>query len=325
MPMPLYRVHGQLRLAEKCAFAFVNFQKKLTSWVERKKETIAQIGGKVSPFWIFMSILGIVAAVGFGIYAAFNAQGAIAGIIDPLGNGTFPTWVYLVIGSAISVVGMVFGHFIYEGLTEGFNRDEHTGDRSLSGKIWYAVIGFTGATFYVGYQYYLVKSAGAGNANLVYLPYVVAGIAILELMIGGLILHRAFGYLFLFVATLIMAFITWRMNVNAKSTNDYYRQYLNFVTIHNRENLGATVEPEGNDNIRRAIAYYTGTKLEQEDPKKKDPLRDNDEPTQGGNTPAPTPDSGPTQPAQIASNNDNNTDEKLDSFLNDTTDEDLTA
>lgn len=322
--MPRPRVITQLSLAEKCAFLFTNLEKKLKDWAETKTETLNHIGGKVSPFWIFMSIIGILAAIGFGIYAAFNAQGAIAGIIDPMGNGTFPVWIYLVIGAAISIVGMLFGHFIYEGLSDGFKNDEHTGERLFTPKIWFAVVGFIGAILYVSYQFVLVKSAGAGNVNTAYLPYVVAGIAILELLIGALILHKAFAYIVLFIITIIMAITTRNMNTKAKSTNDYYRQYLNFLSIYNNENPANLILAEGNNNIRRAIAYYTGTKLPEENTPPPAPIKLEE----SVNTENTTPDSPSSnienKPKENTPDGGIKKPDDLDTFFNDTTDADLT-
>ncbi len=311
--MPMYRVINMLRTSESCAFRFVDREKKVKEYSDSRKETLEHIGGKTSPFWIFMSIIGILAAIGFGIYAAFNAQGAIAGLVDPMGDGILPIWLYLVIGSSISIVGMLLGHLIYEGLADGFARDEYTGEKSPSSKLWLAVVGFIGAIGYIGYQFILVKSAGDGNNSL---AYVVAGIAIIELLVGALILHRAFAYLLLFITTILMATVTRQMNASAKNTNNSYRDYLTFINVYNRENPANQMQVEGNDNIRRAIAFYTGTKLREESVSA----------THGTVTSEPTvPNSdhinrSPENESQTIPGNAN-----LNSFLDDTTDEDLTV
>ncbi len=257
------------------------------------------------------------AAIGFGIYAAYNAQGAIAGIIDPMGNGTMPVWLYLVIGAAISIVGMLFGHFIYEGLTEGFNTDEYTGAKSPSSKLWLAVVGFIGAISYVVYQFLLVKFAGNGNTTMAYMPYVVAGIAILELLIGGLILHKAFAYILLFIISITMTLISRQMDSNAKSTNDNYREYLTFVNAYNKETTTERIEVEGNGNIRKAIAYYTGTYLQEgntENNNNTNNMQENR--TSKNQTENVTTNNNGTTTNQETSEQKQKNQEKLDSFMN---------
>lgn len=319
--MPFHRVINMLRNAEISAFSFSNNEKRIKKLSDNRKETLNHIGGKTSPFWIFMSIIGILAAVGFGIYAAFNAQGAIAGIVDPMADGRFPLWLYLVIGSAISIVGMLFGHFIYDGLSDGFKTDTYTGQRLPSSKLWLAIVGFVGATVYVYYQFTLVKSAGNGNTNFASMPYVVAGIAILELLIGALILHRAFTYLLLFFTSIAMWIITRQMNSNARNTNNNYRDYLNFINAYNRENPTDRMQVEGNDNIRRAIAFYTGTNLHQADSDNVAAVQPADNNNAENNSPRNSSDNTSTD----QQHRDSSTQENLSSFINDTIDEDLTA
>ncbi len=319
--MPIYKVNNELSDAEKSAFAFSNNGKSLTKLMNTKREYLDNVGGKISPTWVFMSIAGIFAAIGFGIYEAFNAQGAISGIIDPMGTGSIPPALLITIGISISIVGMLLGHFIYEGVSEGFTTDQYTGSRNPSSKIWLAVAGVAGAIFYVGYQYSLVKSAGNGNASLAYMPLVVAGIAILELMIGALILNKAFAYIMLFAVTIVMTIISRKMKADARNTNDSYRRYLLYLPIYNKQSTDSQVEKEGNEHIRRAIGFYQGIQ---------------EKAVNGATNNIPE---NPNAEKSTASTSENNTDnnnqetkqksnsnqENLDSFLNDTIDEDLTA
>lgn len=325
--MPRYRVENIFRDAADAAFRFVNLEKRHKTQSDSHDQRLKYIGGRVSPTWVVMSFVGLFAAIGFGIYGAFNAQGAIAGLVDPMGNGVIQPEILLIIGASISIVGMLFGHLIYEGLSEGFETDPYTGSKSPSSKIWLSVVGFLGAIVYVGYQFYLVKSAGEGagvdeNSSLAYMPYVVAGIAILELLIGGFILHRTFGYLMLFAVSISLAITVRQMNAAARATNESYRQYISFVDVYNGENREGQMEREGSPNIRRAIAHYSGINLNEIN-NQPDTSQEQERQPSSQNT---TTESEPTQPNRNgATPRQENVEQTVEEFMNDTTDQDLTA
>lgn len=266
IPMPQHRVENAFNKAADDAFRFATLKEKQKNQNETREERKEELGGKISPTWVFMSIIGLLAAIGFGIYGAFNAQGAIASIVDPMGTGVISPMILMIIGVSISMVGMIFGHLIFEGLSEGFSQDPYTGARRPTSKLWLSVVGLIGAVFYVSYQYVLVKSAGnnagiTSDSGLSYMPYVVVGVAILELLIGAFILHRAFSYLLFFGICILLLRTIRKMNAAAKSTNVDYRRYLSFIDVYNRENGERTIQAEGNVNIREAIAHYSGINL----------------------------------------------------------------
>ncbi len=332
--MPRFRVENIFRDASDAAFRFVNLEEKQKKQNERHAQQLESVGGKISPTWMVMSIVGLCAAIGFGIYGAFNAQGAIAGLVDPMGEGTISPKILMLIGASISIVGMVFGHLIYEGVSEGFKTDPHTGSKTLSGKIWLSVIGLIGALVYIGYQFYLVKSAtnSAGidsNSNLAYMPYVVAGIAVLELMIGALILHRTFDYGGLIIAALLLMITVRQMNRSARDTNDFYRQYIRFVDAYNSENPFQPIEREGNPNIRRAIAHYSGISLNSE---QQGSVQEGSSNSSSGRRTSKGSANGNPSPGQGSGNSNRNgathhedAEQAARDFMEDTTDEDLTA
>ena len=323
--MPRYRVENIFREATDAAFRFVNLEKRHKTQSDSHAQRLKDIGGKVSPTWVVMSVIGLLAAIGFGIYGAFNAQGAIAGLVDPMGDGIIQPEILLIIGASISIVGMLFGHLIYEGLSEGFETDPYTGSKSPSSKIWLSVVGLIGAIVYVGYQFYLVKSAGEGagvdeNSSLAYMPYVVAGIAILELLIGGFILHRAFGYLMLFAVSISLAITVRQMNAAARATNEGYRQYISFVDVYNGENRAGQMEREGSPNIRRAIAHYSGINLNDTNEQPESARENVTEPTSENTT-----SENNVQPNSNGTPHRENAEQAVEEFMNDTTDDDLTV
>ena len=230
------------------------------------------------------------------------------------------------IGASISIIGMIFGHLIYEGLSEGFDTDPHTGQKSPNSKIWLSVVGFIGAIVYVWYQYVLVnsaiKSAEIGKENgLTYMPYVVVGVAVLELLIGAFILHRAFSYLLLFSTGYLLAATGRRLNSSARATNDNYRQYMNFLDVYNRENPSQPLEREGNGNIRRAISHYSGIDLAQDNSTTMSSTQQVAERTNAQLKPA----NAEELPNNSRVSNKNDATKVVEDFMNDTTDQDLTA
>jgi len=336
--IPRYRVDNMLNKASNAAFRFTICESKQKSQSQNLYERLEDIGGRVSSAWVFMSVAGLCAAIGFGIYAAFNAQIAIAGLIDPMSDNIVPQYILWIIGIAISIVGMTFGHLIYEGLSEGFETDPYTGTKSHSSKIWLAVVGFAGAVIYIGYQFYLVKSAGDASSidnstGLAYLPYVVVGIATLELLIGALILHMTFGYLMYFFTKILLSKTVRNMNVAARTTNENFRQYLLCFEAYNRENPNQQIETEGSNNIRKAVAYYSGINLSKEGGQSEQlqvqrTCSDEQSPTgqqENENEVRPASDNGFPIQNQNGKNSNEDVRQALDDFMNDTTDENLTV
>ena len=324
--MPYYRVNNMFRDSGDTAFGFVILENKHKKQSANYEERMKDIGGRISPTWAILSFVGLLAAIGFGVFEAYNAQGAIAGIVDPMGSGVIRPEILMVIGASMAILGMIFGHLIYEGLSEGFDTDLHTGEKSLNSKIWLSVVGFIGAIVYVGYQYVLVNSAikGAdiGKENgLTYMPYVVVGIAVLELLIGAFVLHRAFSYLILFATGLLLASTGRRINSAARATNDNYRKYMNFLDAYNRENPSQPMEREGNGNIRRAIAHYSGMDLHHDTSPSTSPAQQVAEQTNS----QPTPANAEEKPINNKVSNQNDATKVVEDFMNDTTDQDLTA
>lgn len=350
--MPKYRVINALMNAISSAFDFSTHKTMQMNISKHYNKRLIDIGGNISATWAIMTIFALMAAISLAVFSAFNAQVAIASFIDPMGKGNVvPTWVILFIGSAITIFGMILGHLIYEGFTEGIDRDEYTGITVYNIKFRIGCICLLGACLYVFFQYTLVKTASNGVDSpefigLKYLPTIILGIAVIELLVGVLILHIVFSYIMLFMTGLRLKSRTRRMNAAARMTNDRYRQYLGFVDVYNTENPTNPLQREGNQNIISAIAYYSGSDLNEvsiipntENPGNSD---QNDTPRQLTGQPTTTQDSGEqnSQKHQIrseeqanrdngnnSSNNPNPDDARriVDDFMNDSTNEDLTV
>lgn len=263
--MPLYRVNNEFNLAANSAFGFVNNKDKYRKRNNRRRKIVEEIGGKVSPFWVFMSFFVIFAAIFFAIFAAKTAQGTIAAFVDPMASGNISLIWLSFIGAAISIFGMGLGHLIFEGISEGISRDPYTGKREYSTKLWKSFWGILFSFLFIGFQFLIVKLAASGEegsgSGLSNMPYLIVGLAIIEIGVGALFLHRALGYLMLFGIGLLLFRTSRNLNDSARSTNMHYRQYLNYLDEYNRQYPNGTIEAEGNHNLRIAIAHYSGINL----------------------------------------------------------------
>jgi hypothetical protein len=318
-----YQISNQLREAENYGFSFANNEKKYKRTRNNRQKIIDErLEGRISPFWIIMSIIGVAAGVGLGIYAAYNAEIAIASTIDPDGNGIIPPFVIRIIGISISVIGMLIGHEIYDSITAN-KRDPITGNSTKTGRV---VVFILAALFYILFQVALVHTASSGAEEyfhgVQYLPYLVLGVAIFELLVGAFVLNKAFSYTFILVATILLWWFTQRMNRNARLSTDSYRLYSSLLDTYNHNNPHP-IEREGNDNIRRAIEYYTGIQNQHNDD-----LPDTDDPEESpvavsNAHPNPTtPKNGNGSSANSVSTNNQQRD--LESFIDDNIDDDLT-
>lgn len=247
------KVTRPLEVSEKKAFSFVKKESKFATLTDKRSSYTDKVGG-LKPTWIIMSFVVIIAMIGLGIYEGFTAKTAIAGLIDPSGNGDVADWVLTTIGSSLAILGMMLGHSLIESIEE----DNITGRREFGMMFW---LYFVGALIYIGVQYFIVKAAGNGEDDFKYLPYLVLGIALLELIIGGLLLAKALTYLLVFYLAIRLWFIHRGMGSTSRATNNSYRDYRALRDAYNVQNPNNTLVLEGNDNIRRAIAYYSGINL----------------------------------------------------------------
>jgi hypothetical protein len=238
--------------------------------VLRKEELKEAMGGSVSSVWIVFCILGIFAVIALGIYEAFIAKTAIASLIDPTGNGVIPEYILTAIGAALAVTGLLLGHGLYESVSQ----NPHTGHREVSGLF---VPCLFACIFFVGYQVFLVMTAGhttapdntiGGNmvdvplideaAGLKYLPYVVGGIALLEILVGVLLLHKSFIYANYIGINVLLAGCSRKIERHARNTDSHYRDYLVTLDAYNGQTGVENREREGSANIFKAIRYYGG-------------------------------------------------------------------
>lgn len=266
--MPKYRVENTFNKSADSALIFAALKEKLKRLNESRDKRINESGGSLSPTWIFLSFFFMLSAVGCAIFGAFNAKSAIAGLVDPMGEGIINPKILILIGASISVAGMLFGHIIYEGIADGFTTDPHTGSKIPNSKLWYSVIGIIAACIYIGTQFYIVKTAGQGaelkeGSGINHLPYVIVCISLIELLIGALVLNRVSFYLLILILSIVIIKTLRKMNSSARETNMNYREYLRFLDAYNHENPKNTIQSEGNSNIRIAIAHYSGINLQE--------------------------------------------------------------
>lgn len=247
------KVTRPLEVSENKAFSFVTKESKFNTLTQKRTNYIEKVGG-MKPIWIIMSLIVVFALIGLGIYEAFTAKTAIASLVDPTGEGNVPDWVLTTIGASLSILGMMIGHSIFENVEV----EEYTGRRNFGVMFYLAIIG---GIIYVGTQFLVVRTAGDGSEEFKYLPYLVVAIALLELIVGGLLLAKVLTYLLVFFLSFRLFFINRSMNSTSRATNNSYRDYRALRDAYNAQNPNSTLVLEGNDNIRRAIAYYSGINL----------------------------------------------------------------
>ena len=309
------------RLAEFFAFVFVGAEKRFEKLTARKNEIISSIHHKVSLFWVIGCFLAILAALCIGYFQAYSAQSAIAGFLDPTAEGLIPKQVLLSVGIGISILGMLIGHALHESI----ETDEHTDRKIYKPSFWlFLFLSF----FYLGFQFVLAKTAGdsVNDGGTNYLPYVVAGLGVFELIIGAVVLEKAMAYIGLFFLNILLGFSLRKMNRTSRKTNNTYRDYLTLLEVHNAQDGQNPLQREGNNNIRRAIAYYSGIKLaKNEEAKEPTPIQDI---TPVFETPKPVPalNNGKEQTVLPAKTVEPQEAEKhVEQFINDNVDDDLTA
>lgn len=246
-----FKTYGTFRKAERNGSRFTHAESSFRVAKSNREKYLADLGNKMSRFWSVFSPLVIIAALGLGYYQAYSVKTLVEAAIDPNSEGFNPVFVYLCVGAAISIVGMVIGHLLHEGI----RRDAVTGSLRFLPLFWLAL---ALSIFYVGFQFIYSRTGNAGVTEGVdYMSYAVLCFGIFELILGALLLEKALTYIALFFNGLYLFVQLRRMRRRSRKTNDHYRDYLGFLALHNQQAGVEPIEREGNDNIRRAIAFYS--------------------------------------------------------------------
>ena len=244
------KMNNNYEIAEKAAYKFVNYKQKFES-VSKSLQKLKETIGGVTPFWIIMSFIGIPLGVVFAIYEANMAQQAIMTLLDPLGKGGINKMMVAVIGSGLAIFAMFLGHIFSEGLSL------HRNESKIP--FYFSIIGLFG---YIAFQYYLVQAAGEGKKQFTSFAIIAIGVAILEILVGVLVLGKSISYMVMFFNTIRLWLLNITMGKQAFKTSKYYREYRAKLKLWNVEYPSAIMELEGNENIRQAIAYYSGISIE---------------------------------------------------------------
>jgi len=249
----------QRNKAFRSAKAFANAEARMRTSLERREKALREVGGREDEVWRFAWALVLVGALGLGIFAAFTAQTALAGFVDPMGDGTIPSFALAFIGVSMTLCGMWFG----KGMYESVRVDEYSGRHRVEPMFLLFLLASLG---YIGFQYAIAKGAGGGlSADQLLgaenLPLVIAGVAVLEVLVGVLLLPKAVAYMSMFLAA--VTGMRWKraMDREAQATHEGYDYYVILLNAHNTEYPQQRMEQEGNENVRRAIAYYNSVIL----------------------------------------------------------------
>lgn len=250
-----YEVTQQLEVAEKNGKRFVDKEDRFKRRTIFRNERINEVGG-LKPFWIVMAFVGIPLAIVFGIYEALMAQSAIVSFIDPYGEGLVNPLLIQLIGAGLALFAMFMGHIFTEGLYGEKHPVTGRSTRRLGFPFFFSILGLLG---YIFFQYKLVMAAGKEDADFNSFAMVAIGVACFEILVGVLILGKAITYILIFIAAIQLWLLHNGMNNTSEKTNNGYRDYTILLDRWNQEKPTSAMSREGNNNIRRAIMYYTGS------------------------------------------------------------------
>lgn len=315
------QVNNTYKTAEYNGYAFVRSEKRFDKVIGTKNEALLKLENKLSNFWIIGCVLAIIGSCCIAYFQAFAAKTSIAGFLDPLASNNIPEQVYIAVGSGISILGLLIGHLLHESV----DVDRYTDQTKFKSSFWlFLVLG----AFYIGFQFVLAKTAGASvdDGKPDYIPYVVAGLGFFELIIGALVLEKAMTYILLFVVNIILGFISRELGRKSRKTNNTYRDYLTQLNAHNAIDKENSIVREGNDNIRRAIAYYSNIKLEDSNKLEESNYIEKNTPVNDSiKTPLQDENNHSSNPAESKDVTKDEAEKHLDVFLNDTIEDDLTV
>lgn len=255
-----YQINQSLEAAEKSAFSFVRKEDKYNAKAERRQDLISKVG-RLSAFWIIMSFIGIPLAIIFAIYESNMAQQAILTLLDPIGLGNVNNNMVALIGAGLAVFAMMVSHIFAEGLQS--ETDEITGDssRKMGVQFYFAIVGLLS---YIAFQYYLVQAAGEGDEEFNSFAMIAIGVAVLEILVGVLILGKSLTYLLIFFIAIQRWFLIKGMGKGGRNTNTNMNKYYARLNFWNNQNPNQTMELERSPNVARALAYYKGYNLNEE-------------------------------------------------------------
>jgi hypothetical protein len=202
-----------------------------------------------------MAPLIIMAAIGLGIWAAGNITSVTNEIL--MGeSGVYDTVsiVAQIAAVSLTIIGLSIGK--YCDLNHYSSVDDLTGYRTVKPTFWF---GITFAFLYLTLHFFIAKYAmeasGIGSEYL--LLIINVGIALFELVIGGLFLGQALLIISIWIMNIQLYFSRRKMNTSSARTDRHYSIYNTMRGAYNRQS-GENMKQSGNPNIARAIALFNG-------------------------------------------------------------------
>ena len=256
----LINIERKYKSSEAQGHAFVATEKSFKALTLKKEELIEKIG-ELSLFWKNAWWIAAIGGICLAIFQGYSAQTVIQAYLDPTAEGSIPLWVFVTIGASISILGMVIGHTLYESV----KINKNIGDRNF-GPLFYLMLAL--AIFYVSFQFGLAHfgaEGGLAEGETNSMPYVVGGLAIFEIIIGAFIMEKVLNYLALMFENIVLGLKSRKMARKSRLTNNNFRDYSTLIDAYNSIPEVDLKQREGNDNIRRAIAYYAGIQLPAEE------------------------------------------------------------
>ncbi len=230
---------GSYLKAKQSAFAFTAAEKTFNGCLQRQETIIKGLGDKKpSSYQIVISVIVIFLSFILCGAEASNCQQSMQGI------GGFSETTALLMGIAASAIGLLSGHLIQKGI----QKDEFSGARTYTWQFYFG--GLLGLT-YIGFQFFLSKSAGAGDSSMLFFNIYVVIICLLTIFVGFM-LQSSIQTIAYLVAGLWQKIAYRKMWKAAKQTDYYWLRYI--YEISNAHS--PATQAEESISVKRAREFY---------------------------------------------------------------------
>jgi hypothetical protein len=228
--------------AKQYGFKFKAAEKQYSNRCEKRVKIIENIGERPLPFHVILSYICIGIAIVFACIEAMNVQTTIVGALNVSEAAA------VICGVVFAASGMVFGHL----MATNWKKDEFSGKYKPLPRFY---IGLVFTVAYLGGQYSLASSAGAGIEEMqeatTTMKWFVLGIAVCEILFGIAFLGTAFKVFTLTIANLRIKAAMGGMKSNSKACEFAWQRY-------SFENNGVNLMEETQAIKDARLFYNTG-------------------------------------------------------------------
>jgi hypothetical protein len=234
------------------AFVFAKSEKNIEQ-LGIKKEEYESRNDEQTSFWKVASFAAIFIAFGLGYIEAQNTKNSISGLFYTGDANEMSPFLLGILGVTFAGIGLLLGNGLQT------KTDSITGKKKLTTNWWLCLFASIG---YIYFQYYLASSASIGtDADTQQIAHsqsvFVIFIAVAELLLGYLFLHKAIDQLLILSIKITIRIKRFRLNNAAKSCCQNWDYYIGYVEDYNIKNPFATITAKAEtENIKRAKLFY---------------------------------------------------------------------